>query len=42
MQNQKHKKLEVVEVDETPAYGLEAKVLMAMTGVIKCEQFTTK
>jgi hypothetical protein len=31
------KKLEVVEVDETPAYGLEAKVLMAMTGVIKCE-----
>ncbi len=31
------KKLEVVEVDETPAYGLEAKVLMAMNGVIKCE-----
>lgn len=31
------KKLEVIEVDETPAYGLEAKVLMAMNGVVRCE-----
>ena len=32
-----NKKLEVLEVDETPSYGLEAKVLMAITGVIRCE-----
>ena len=31
------KKIEVLEIDETPAYGLETKLLLAITGVIECK-----
>ena len=31
------KKIEVLEIDETPAYGLETKLKIAISGVIECE-----
>jgi len=31
------KKLEVLEVDETPAYGLETKVKVGINGVVECK-----
>ena len=32
-----NKKIEVLEIDETPAYGLETKLKIAISGVIECE-----
>ena len=32
-----NKKLEVLEVDETPAYGLETKVKVGINGVVECK-----
>ena len=31
------KKIEVLEVDETPAYGLETKVKIGINGVVECK-----
>ncbi len=31
------KKIEVLEVDETPAYGLETKVKVGINGVVECK-----
>jgi len=31
------KKIEVLEIDETPAYGLETKLKIAISGVIECK-----
>jgi hypothetical protein len=31
------KKIEVLEIDETPAYGLETKLKIAINGVIECK-----
>ena len=31
------KKIEILEVDETPAYGLETKVLVGINGVVECK-----
>ena len=31
------KKIEVLEIDETPAYGLEPKLQLAINGVIECK-----
>ena len=31
------KKMEIIDVDETPAYGLETKVLVGINGVIECK-----
>ena len=31
------KKMEVLEVDETPAYGLETKVKVGINGVVECK-----
>ena len=30
------KKIEVLEIDETPAYGLEEKLKIAINGVVEC------
>ena len=30
------KKIEVLEIDETPAYGLEPKLKIGINGVIEC------
>ena len=30
------KKIEVLEIDETPAYGLETKLKIGIKGVIEC------
>jgi len=35
--NTLQKNIEVLEIDETPAYGLETKLLLAITGVIECK-----
>tara|TARA_Y100000590_G_scaffold258409_1_gene290062 strand:- start:264 stop:1553 length:1290 start_codon:yes stop_codon:yes gene_type:complete len=32
------KKLEVLEIDETPAYGLEPKLKIAINGVVECKK----
>ena len=32
------KRMEVLEIDETPAFGLEAKVKMGLNGVVECKQ----
>ena len=31
------KKLKILEVDETPAYGLETKVQVGINGVVECK-----
>ena len=31
------KKIEVLEIDETPAYGLETKLKLAINGTIECK-----
>ena len=31
------KNIEVLEIDETPAYGLETKVKIGINGVIECK-----
>ena len=31
------KKIEVLEVDETPAYGLETKLKIGINGVVECK-----
>ena len=31
------KKIEVLDVDETPAYGLETKVQVGINGVVECK-----
>ncbi len=31
------KKIEVLDVDETPAYGLETKVKVGINGVVECK-----
>ena len=31
------KKIEVLEIDETPAYGLETKLKIGISGVIECK-----
>ena len=31
------KKIEVLEVDETPAYGLETKLKIGINGLIECK-----
>ena len=31
------KKIEVLEIDETPAYGLEAKLKIGINGVVECK-----
>ena len=30
------KKIKVLEIDETPAYGLEAKLQLGISGIIEC------
>ena len=30
------KRMEILEVDETPAYGLEAKLKIGINGVVEC------
>ena len=35
------KKLNVLEIDETPAYGLETKLKIGINGVIECLQIVT-
>ena len=30
------KKIEVLEIDETPAYGLETKLKLKISGVVEC------
>ena len=30
------KKIKVLEIDETPAYGLEAKLQLGINGIIEC------
>tara|TARA_B100001123_G_scaffold445691_1_gene597947 strand:- start:288 stop:1571 length:1284 start_codon:yes stop_codon:yes gene_type:complete len=35
--NTLEKKIEVLEIDETPAYGLETKLKIAITGVVECK-----
>ena len=32
------KRIEVLEIDETPAYGLETKLKIAITGAIECKE----
>ena len=32
------KRIEVLEVDETPAYGLETKLKIGIFGVVECKQ----
>ena len=31
------KKMEVLEIDETPAYGLETKLKIGINGVVECK-----
>ena len=31
------KKIEVLDIDETPAYGLETKVKVGINGVVECK-----
>ena len=31
------KRMEVLEVDETPAYGLETKLKIGISGVVECK-----
>ena len=31
------KKIEVMEIDETPAYGLETKLKIGINGVVECK-----
>ena len=31
------KKIEVLEIDETPAYGLETKLKIGISGVVECK-----
>ena len=31
------KKIEVLEIDETPAFGLETKVKIGINGVVECK-----
>ena len=31
------KKIEILDVDETPAYGLETKVKVGINGVVECK-----
>ena len=31
------KKIEVLEIDETPAYGLETKLKIGINGVVECK-----
>ena len=31
------KRIEILEVDETPAYGLETKVQVGINGVVECK-----
>ena len=35
--NTLEKRIEVLEIDETPAYGLETKLQLGINGVIECE-----
>ena len=32
------KRIDVLEIDETPAYGLETKLKLAINGVVECIQ----
>ena len=32
------KKIEVLEIDETPAYGLETKLKVGINGVVECKK----
>ena len=32
------KSIEVLEIDETPAYGLETKLKLGINGVVECKQ----
>jgi len=32
-----NKKIEILDVDETPAYGLETKVQVGINGVVECK-----
>ena len=31
------KKIEILDIDETPAYGLETKVQVGINGVVECK-----
>ena len=31
------KKIEILDVDETPAYGLETKVKIGINGIVECK-----
>ena len=31
------KKIEVLEIDETPAYGLETKLKLGISGTVECK-----
>ena len=31
------KKIDVLEIDETPAFGLEPKIKMGINGVVECK-----
>ena len=31
------KKIEILDIDETPAYGLETKVQIGINGVVECK-----
>ena len=35
--NTLEKKIEVLEIDETPAYGLETKLKIGISGVVECK-----
>ena len=30
------KKIEILDIDETPAYGLETKLLLGINGAVEC------
>ena len=32
------KKIKVLDIDETPAYGLETKLKIGISGVVECKQ----
>ena len=31
------KKIEIIEIDETPAYGLETKLKIGINGIVECK-----
>ena len=37
MKHFSQKNIEVLEIDETPAYGLETKLKIGINGVVKCK-----